>query len=483
MANDPEIPGDGRAVRASSRQSGSRFRPWLFRQRLRAMMQGESLKSRLARGATWSTAGSAVSQGSSLVMAIMVARLLGVEAFGRFVLVQSTSLMLQSVGALGLGLATIRLVASLRSQDPARAGRVIGFSLLFTLVSGSILTCLVLAVPASLIRSALGIDALDGTMRLVGVIAFSEMLNRIQADVLIGLEAFAGMAGVCLVRGVLTLSLTALGARAFGLPGAVAALAAASLITCMLSQVVVRRACSRRAIALTFRGVGSEYSVLGTSVFVTGSSLALAVVTWILNVSLAHQANGLAELAIFNAADRWRIAILFLPGLLAQVSLPLLAHTQAQMRGNAYRRLLIGTSSVGLAVITIPVMIVTLLSPVLMAGYGDTFVQGKQVLVVLAMTCLPTSVCMVGAYGLWATGKTGTMLVIDVVRASIALLYCLLQASFAAYDLAVGTLFSYLVATPLIGLALWRTIESRATEGRLAGAAAGAEAAAGAGAA
>ena len=109
-----------------------------------------------------------------------------------------------------------------------------------------------------------------------------------------------------------------------------------------------------------------------------------------------------------------------------------------------------------------------LLSPVLMAGYGDTFVRGKPVLVLLAMACLPTSLSMVGAYGLWATGKTGTMLAIDVLRASIALLYCLLQPSFVAYDVAVATLVSFLVVTPLIGLALWRTIGSRATEGRFA---------------
>jgi O-antigen/teichoic acid export membrane protein len=401
------------------------------------------------------------------VTAIVVARLLGVEAFGQFVLIQSTSLMLQSVGGLGLGLATTRLVASLRGRDPDRTGRVIGFSLLFTLVSGIVLACLVLAVPAFLIRSAMGMDDQDGIMLWVGLIAFTEMLNRIQADVLIGLEAFSGMASVSLVRGVMILSFTTLGACAFGLPGAVAALAAASLVTSMVTQIVLRRACMRQAIALTFRGILSEYGILGTSLFVTGSSLTLAVVTWILNVSLARQANGLAELAIFNGADRWRTALLFLPGLLAQVCLPLLAHTHAQGRGDACRRLVIGTSSISLAVTAVPVIIVILLSPVLMAGYGDTFVRGKPVLVLLAMACLPTSLSMVGAYGLWATGKTGTMLAIDVVRASIALLYCLLQPSFVAYDVAVATLVSYLVVTPLIGLALWRTIGSRATEGRL----------------
>jgi len=242
----------------------------------------------------------------------------------------------------------------------------------------------------------------------------------------------------------------------------------------MVFQVVVRRACSSRGIALTFRGIGSEVGILGTSLFVTGSSLTLTLVTWILCVGLARQANGLAEVAIFNAADRWRIAMLFLPSLLAQVSLPLFAHTHAQGRKRAYHLLLMGTSCAGLAVTAIPAGILILLASVVMAGFGDVFVQGKPVLVLLAVTCLPMSVCMVGAYGLWAAGKAGTMLAIDVTRASIALSYCLLQTSFTAYDVGMATLLSYLVATPLIALALWRTAISGTMEARLQGVVAGA---------
>jgi O-antigen/teichoic acid export membrane protein len=203
--------------------------------------------------------------------------------------------------------------------------------------------------------------------------------------------------------------------------------------------------------------------------FLTGSSLTLVVATWILCVSLAHQANGLAEVAIFNAADRWRTAMLFLPSLLAQVSLPLFAHTLAQGNGQAYRRLLIGSSCTVLAVTAIPAGILILLGPWVMAGYGSAFVQGKPVLVLLAVTCLPMSLCMVGNYGLLAAGKTGTMLAIEVVRASIALSYCLTQTSFTAYDVAVATLFSYLVAAPLVGLALWRAAISGKMEAQFQG--------------
>ncbi len=408
-----------------------------------------------------------VSQGASLATAMGVARLLGMEAFGQFVLVQATSVMLQNLGGLGLGLATTRLVARLRGREPDRAGRVIGFSLLLSLASGSLLALLVLAAPLGLLRSVLATEHLSGTLRWVGVLALSEVLNRIQSDVLVGLEAFSTVAAVSLGRAVLTMSLVILGARAFGLAGAVTGLAAASLLTCLLFQVGLRAACRRQAIGLTFQGVCSEYGVLRTSLFVTASSVALAIVTWGLNVGLAHQVQGVAELAVFNAADRWRTAILFLPGLVAQVSLPLFAHTHAQAGSRECRRLLTGACSASLAVAAVPALTVAAFSGLLMSGYGDAFVQGKRVLILLAVTCVPASVSMVGAYGLWAAGKTATMLAIDLARASITLLVCLLQPSFGAYDVAIATLLGYAVATPLIGLALWRTLESKVADERL----------------
>jgi len=435
---------------------------------------GESLKSRLAHGVTWSTAGSIVSQGSSLVTAILVARLVGVGAFGQFVLIQSTALMLQAVGGLGLGVATTRLVARLRSHDAPRSGRVIGFALLFTLVSGIVLACLVLATPMAILRATLHMDTLDGTMRLVGVIACWGMLNRIYADVLIGLEAFARMARAHFVRGVLTLSLASFGAGIFGLPGAVVALAVASFTSCVVFHIMVRSECRNRGIHITFRGIRREVGMLSTSLCVTGSNVTLALVAWILCVSLARQANGLAEVAVFNAADRWRAAILFLPGLLAQVSLPLLAHTHAHGRRRDYHLLLLGASCTGLVVVAIPTVILILLAPVVMAGFGDAFVQGKPVLVLLAIACLPISVYMVGSYGLCAAGRAGAMLAVDIARASIALSYCLLRTSFTAYDVAVATLLSYLVATPLIGLMHWRVGAGKAMDERFQGAVVGA---------
>ena len=145
-------------------------------------------------------------------MAIIVVRLLGVDIFGQFVLIQSTSVMLQGAGAMGLGLTTTRFVASLRNHDPARAGRVIGFALLFTLSTESILACLGCVMPMSLIRSAFGVEGLNWMIRFVGIIAFLEILNNIQTSVLTGLEAFAATATVNLFRGVLILSFAVFGA-------------------------------------------------------------------------------------------------------------------------------------------------------------------------------------------------------------------------------------------------------------------------------
>ena len=231
--------------------------------------------------------------------------------------------------------------------------------------------------------------------------------------------------------------------------------------------MITRRECRRHGIALSFHGSLSEYRVLTMSAFVTFSSVTLGIVIWILNLWLARQPNGLSELAIFNAADRWRTAILFLPSLIARVSLPLFAHTQTDKGGKHYARLVLGTLALNLAVTAIPVTAMVLFPAFFMSGYGMRIYPGKLVLVLLAVACLPTSVYIIGAYSLWARGKTATMVLVDTVRTLIILSYCLSQTRLGALQLAKAYLFAYLVGVGLMAIMLSRTIRHERHDGGL----------------
>src|SRR3982074_1488110 len=94
-----------------------------------------SVRLQLARNPIWSVAGSASSQGSSLLAALLLGRILGVAPFGKVALIQATVILLGNLGEMGFALTTTKFVSRWRTIDPERAGRLIGWTLRSTAVS------------------------------------------------------------------------------------------------------------------------------------------------------------------------------------------------------------------------------------------------------------------------------------------------------------------------------------------------------------
>src|SRR5258708_35850942 len=66
---------------------------------------------------------------AGFLAAIGLARILPIEGFGAYALLQSTLLMLQAVAMFGLGTTSTKYVAELRHRDRERTGRIIMFCL------------------------------------------------------------------------------------------------------------------------------------------------------------------------------------------------------------------------------------------------------------------------------------------------------------------------------------------------------------------
>src|ERR1051325_11953499 len=60
-----------------------------------------AVRARVTRNAFWSIVGSASTQGSSMLAAVVVARMLGVTRFGQLALIQATVLLIGTIGEMG----------------------------------------------------------------------------------------------------------------------------------------------------------------------------------------------------------------------------------------------------------------------------------------------------------------------------------------------------------------------------------------------
>lgn len=322
----------------------------------------------------WSLIGAVISQGSNLAASVITARLLGREQFGEYGMILSTVGMLGTFAGLGLGVTATKYVAELRSHDPERAGRIIALGCAVAIASGGILALALLAYAPVLAARTLNAPALADELRIASVLLFFNAFNGAQIGALAGCEAFQAIARINLVRGIVTFPITVGFVLLWQLPGAIWALAVTAAVTCLLSQLSLRQQCVAAGIRSQFRSAWTERRVLWTfsaPAFLSGALV--GPVAWAANTMLVNQPGGYAEMGVFSAANQWRAALLFLPGLIGQVAVPMLASLQNAAGRRPARKVLVGSMLTN-ALCTVPVLFVLLpCSRWIMSFYGPAF--------------------------------------------------------------------------------------------------------------
>jgi len=344
-------------------------------------------RKRLASGAIWGSVAAAGSRVLTVAASFFLARILGQVGFGEYGMVNSTAGMVSSLAGMGLGLTVTKHVAQYRNTDPDKAGRIIALSSMVTMVSAVVYgTAFVLLAPW-LAEKTIAAPHLAPMLQISAITVAMGVVNGVQTCSLDGCEAFRAKSYVSVGTGALQTVLVVLGAWLWGLKGAVAAMAAGMVVTVIVTRLVVTREWRRFNIRLRWREARQEWRVLVN--FSLPTFLTLLLIGpgyWACNAFLANQPNGYAELGIFNAATQWQGAIAFLPGLVCTAMIPVMSEKIGA--GDVLGSLNVMKRMMGLiAMVVVPVVIVlSLLSPWIMRGYGHTFISGYWTMVLLLVT-------------------------------------------------------------------------------------------------
>jgi len=414
-----------------------------------------AVRARMTRNAFWSIVGSASTQGSSMLAAVVVARMLGVTRFGQLALIQATVLLIGTIGEMGFTLTTTKFVSRWRLIDPARTGQLIGWSLRVTGVAG-----VVMAVALGGLERYISISSLAGLSKEIRagcVLLVFEMLNRVQFGALAGLEEFGSTARVQLWRGFLMLPCVWLGTWWGGLLGAVIAMAFVSFATFAGGHWALRSKCRSLSIRLHYGGA-LEPEILTTSMSLWITSLLLTGSGWAVTVLLSRQPSGLAELGLYNAADKWKTALLFLPQMLFQVTLPMLSHSHAAGDYRACRRIVAAAMASTIGVTGAGAIVVFSLSRVLMASYGAGFADGASVLSLAALVAFMSAIWTVGSGALWALGRPTQMLVLDIFKTFILMGLCWMGYASSAWNLTLACLLTFSIGSAVVMFAVRREL-------------------------
>lgn len=189
-----------------------------------------SLGVRFGSGFVFSVVAAAFNSGSTFLVNIAVANLLGRETFGKFAIVQNTLLTLATVASLAAGYTATKYVAEFRSSDKARCGRILGLCSVLSLGMGLVFTAGLIIIAPWLSRVVLRAPDLTPGVRLASLVVFFSVHNFYQTGALAGFEHYAGIARAGIISGISYFLLCSGGALAWGKEGALAGLSASAAV-------------------------------------------------------------------------------------------------------------------------------------------------------------------------------------------------------------------------------------------------------------
>ena len=412
--------------------------------------------ARLARGGLSSLVGTAIARAFALMISIVVARMLGGAGFGELGVIQGTVGVFGVFAGFGMGLTATKHVAEFRTSDPARAGRIMALSSAVAWLSGTALSLALVLLAPWLAETTLNAPHLGHLLRIGALLLLFSAVNGAQAGALSGLEEFGTIARVNLVVGSLAVPLVIVGVYLWRIEGAVGGFVSAQATSCVLMHMALRRAAKRAGVSPSYADCLREWPVLvGFAVPAVLSGAMVGPVNWICAAMLVNQPNGYAEMGVFNAANQWRMAFLFVPAALTEAAVPVMSQ-RAGVLGEAGPRRVLRYLLILNAGLGVPTLIgLCAFSPVIMAAYGPAFRASWPVFVLLQAAAF-LQLMQSPLIKLWtATGRMWTNFVVNMLWAATVIVASYVLISEKAGGLAAGQLIGFtLYGLLLVGL-IW----------------------------
>jgi len=412
-------------------------------------IEASELGYRLARGVFWSLAGTAIARGITFLGFVLVARMLGTEAYGELGVVRGTVGMFGVLAGFGLALTASKHIAQYRGTEPTRAGRMMALSASVALATGAVATAGMWACAPWLAEHLLAAPHLAKMLRVGSLILLLSAVNGAQIGALTGFEAFKTMAVVNTLVAVISLPMLLVGARVGGVDGVIWALVLNLVVGWLLNHLALRREAARAGVPLLLVGSLRDWPVLWSfSLPAVLSSALVCPVTWACSVLLVNQPQGYREMGIYGAASLFQVALAFFGTTVGAPLLPIMATTKKEDSRLAYGNILLSW-----AVGAIPAAVLLAFPEIMALAFGPSFAinhAGRVFVIVMLATC-------VSAYkrGLSRVLATENLLWWSVPSCALWAVICLTGAYLLRDWGATGLATAYAAAGILNTVVLW----------------------------
>lgn len=406
-----------------------------------ARLKTSSLARRFLGGAAWSVLGSVISSGVTLITLMLVARLLGKEVYGQFVVIQSTLSMVGVFAGFGIGATATRYAAELRSRDTVRLGHILTLAERSIMGFGLLASTGLVFAAGWMATHILNAPGLSIPLAISACAVLFTALDSYQKSVLIGFESMRAFAMGTVIGAIMGFPVMLLAANNFGLQGVAVAMVINALLQASISRYQMARELQKYTVQRSAKGCLNEWPVLWHFAF--PALLAGAFVGpahWAVQAFLANTPNGYAELAVLGIAMQWFNIIMFVPGTAGRVVLPILTDHVTKNDHGASQKILLYAMGANAIVVVPMAVIVGVFSSSIMSLYGSSFEHDYIPLVLAVITAAllailsPVGNIIAAASRMWL----GALMNAGWALVYIGLAYLLVNKGAAGITIALG---------------------------------------------
>ena len=409
----------------------------------------QSVARYVAIGAFWALIGAVVSRGLTLASSVFAGRLLGTVGFGEVGMIQTTQGLFGILAGAGLGLAATKFVAEFRSIDPARTRRCVTLATTIALISGALMALGFFLLSGVIASRVLNAPHLTIELQVAAGLVLFSTINGAQTGALVGFGNFRALAVLNSLRGVCLCVFLVAGIGLGGVLGGVIGLVATEAIVVLANHVALRPLLSTASARLNrHTGWRDLLMMCRFSLLSLLGSICTTSAMWFANVVLVAQPDGYASLGVFNAAERWRQLLLFLPAAFSPVILTMLSSLHGTNDPRAYRRLFGLNLVISIAVVVIPSIGVMVCASPAMGVFGDAYRDGRMTLIVLSASSVAVVLNDLLGQVLVSRGAIAGRFVLDALLAAIlAIASWRLIPSYRDLGMAMASLTAFAVTS------------------------------------
>lgn len=397
-------------------------------------------------GAFWSLFGTAVGKFFILLSGIFCARILGDTLYGELGIVRSTIAMFIVVGSAGIGVTASKYISEYRAQDKSREiASIISLTRLFSIAFGGAIVLIVFLFSKSIASDALKAPELEFDLKCGAILLFFSVFNAYQNGVLSGFENFKAIGLNTLYAGILEFVLIVLGAYYAQVSGAIIGYGISFIILSILNSNSISHTLKKNSILLKDTKFLNEHKliIIRFAIPAALNSLIVTVSFWALKAMLVRMTD-FAQLGIYEAADQWKVIMLYIPSALSAILLPILSHSHG--KGQSMKTLLKYNITVNIVISIIIAIPIICFSKLIMSLYGSGF-EEPMPLVILAISTIFTTLALVTTTALTSVAKVWLSFLFQILW-SISMLisaYIFLCIDFGALGIAFAILIAYFI--------------------------------------